>query len=133
MAVASGRELGVDIELVHPGRDVVGLASQFFAPAERACLITLSPAERVPAFYRCWTRKEAYLKACGAGMSMRLDSFEVSLAPGDPAALLQSARGADEPERWRLVDLFAGTGFSAALAVDGAHWRLVLRTLELLK
>ena len=118
LAVARAREVGIDVEENRPGRDWLGIARRFFSPAEAAVLAELPSSEREAAFYRCWTRKEAYLKACGAGMSMRLDSFEVSLAPGEPPALLRSARGADEARRWPLFEVPAGAGFSAALAVE---------------
>ena len=62
---------------------------------------------------------------------MRLDSFDVSLEPGAPAALLRSERGVDEPRRWEIVQLSAGAGFDAALAVEGDGWRLLTRTLEI--
>jgi 4'-phosphopantetheinyl transferase len=131
IAVGVGRELGIDLEHVRRDRDVIGLAGRFFSPAEAAALKALPADHRVAAFYKCWTRKEAYIKACGTGLAMRLDSFEVSFEPGVPAALLRSARGADEPHRWKLVELAVSPGFEAALAVEGDDWRLVTNALEL--
>ncbi len=130
IAVSVDRELGVDLEDVRRDRDVVGIADHFFSPAEAASLKALPAHDRVAAFYRCWTRKEAYIKACGTGLAMRLDSFDVSLEPGAPPALLRSARGADEPQRWKLVEPAADDGFAAALAVEGDDWRLVTHALE---
>lgn len=130
VAVSSGREVGVDVEEAGRGRDVVGIAGSFFSPAEVAALKAVPDAERVAAFYRCWTRKEAYIKACGTGLAMRLDSFDVSLEPDACDALLRSERGVDEPRRWKLVDLPVDGGFTAALAVEGHDWRLVTRTLD---
>ena len=124
VAVSVGRELGIDLELVRSGRDVAGIAGRFFSATEAAALNALPARHRVTAFYRCWTRKEAYIKACGTGLAMRLDSFDVAFEPGVPAALLSSARGAEEPRRWRLVELAVGPGFEAALAVEGGGWRL---------
>jgi 4'-phosphopantetheinyl transferase len=129
LAVSVGRELGIDLERVRADRDVVGIAGHFFSAAEAAALKALPAHQRVAAFYRCWTRKEAYIKACGTGLAMRLDSFDVAFEPGVPAALLESARGADELRRWRLVELPVGPGFEAALAVEGDGWRLVMYSL----
>jgi 4'-phosphopantetheinyl transferase len=133
VAVAVGRDVGVDLELVGRDRDFAGIARHFFSPNEVAALTALPERERRAAFYRCWTRKEAYIKACGTGLAMRLDDFDVALAPGVPAALLRSARGAGEPARWRFADLQAGRAFEAALAVEGGGWRLVTYALEVAK
>ena len=124
-AFARGREVGVDVE---PVRAEVsrGLAERFFAPGEVAALHAL-PAEAQPeGFFRCWTRKEAYIKARGEGLSLPLDQFEVSLAPGEPARLLKALGGARERERWWLAELSAGSGYMAALAVEGGPVRLAL-------
>ncbi len=71
------------------------------------------------AFFACWTRKEAYIKARGDGLSLPLDQFAVSLAPGEPAALLYTAWDPQEAARWALHDLAPGPGYRAAVAVTG--------------
>jgi 4'-phosphopantetheinyl transferase len=119
-AVTRGREVGVDVEAVRPDFATGEVARRFFAPAEVAALEALPPGERPEAFFACWTRKEAYIKARGTGLALGLDRFEVSLAPGRPAALLATH---DEPAaaaRWRLVALAPGEGYAGALATDGA-------------
>ena len=131
IAVSERRELGVDLERVCAKRDLLGLAGRYFAPGERAVLEALPHEERLRAFYRCWTRKETYMKATGAGLAMRLDSFEVAFAPGAPPALLASARGRDEPSRWRFAELTAGPGFEAAIAVKGGYECIRERPLTL--
>jgi 4'-phosphopantetheinyl transferase len=131
IAVGVGREVGIDVEEVRRDRDLVGIAGRFFSPAEAAALKALPAHHREAGFYRCWTRKEAYMKACGEGMAMRLDSFDVLFEPDAPAALLRSERGVDEPRRWQIVELAAGAGFAAALAVEGDDWQLVAHALEL--
>ncbi|MDX6399904.1 MAG: 4-phosphopantetheinyl transferase [Gaiellaceae bacterium] len=130
VAVGLGRELGVDLEYVRCDRDVAGIARHFFSTAEVSALLALPVRERCAAFYRCWTRKEAYIKACGTGLAMRLDSFDVSLEPGARAALLRSERGHEEPQRWKLVELPVEEGFHATLAVEGDDWRVVANTLD---
>jgi 4'-phosphopantetheinyl transferase len=128
VAVTAAREVGVDVEAVRE-RDLLGLARTYFAPAEQAVLASLAGPERAAAFYRCWTRKEAYLKACGMGLGLRLDSFEVTLAPGDAPALRRSERAPGEVERWSFADPPAPPGFAAAVAVDGGPPTLVARRL----
>jgi 4'-phosphopantetheinyl transferase len=77
-------------------------------------------------FFNCWTRKEAYIKARGQGLSLPLDQFDVSLTPGEPAALLQTRDLPDEAARWSLWELHPGPGYIAALAVEGCpNWQLM--------
>ena len=76
--------------------------------------------QRTDAFLGCWTRKEAYIKARGLGLSLPLDSFDVSLAPGDPAALLRGAGN------YSLQELPAPEGFAAAVAAEGTNWEVTL-------
>ena len=71
------------------------------------------------AFFLCWTRKEAYLKAKGKGLSIPLTTFDVSVIPGEPAALLSSQEDVNAPGRWLLFDLAPGVNYAGALAVDG--------------
>ena len=121
-AVTRARAVGVDVEAVRPEFATDEVARRFFAPGEVVALEALAPDERVEAFFACWTRKEAYIKARGSGIALGLDRFEVALAPGRPAALLATR---DEPAaaaRWRLVALAPGEGYVGALATDGpAH------------
>lgn len=125
LAVAVGRQVrvGLDIEAHrHVGRDV---AERFFSTAERAALASLSGDAWREGFFRCWTRKEAFVKALGLGLRCPLDSFDVTLGP--EARLTRVAEGG--ADRWTLVDLLLGTGFAGALAVEteGRDLRLVLR------
>jgi 4'-phosphopantetheinyl transferase len=72
------------------------------------------------AFFHCWTRKEAYIKARGEGLSLPLDQFDVSLVPGEPAAVLGIRQDPSEASRWSLQELDPAPGYAAALAVE-AH------------
>lgn len=123
-AIAHGRQVGVDVECVRA--DVAGdrMAAHFFSPHEQAQLKALPPHLQHKAFFTCWTRKEAYLKARGDGLTLPLDQFDVSLQPGRPAALLQTAFDPGEAARWSLQELQPGRGYAAALAVEGHGWRL---------
>jgi len=116
------REVGVDVE--RERRDLAWreLAERFFAPEEVATLCALPAVEQPAAFYRCWTRKEAYLKALGLGMQVPLDGFAVTLT--GPPRLIHTAHDPAQRDRWTLSDLALGDGFAGALAVEGAAWRL---------
>jgi 4'-phosphopantetheinyl transferase len=116
-AVSRSGELGIDVEHVRPAVDSEAIARRFFSPRETAALLALPPAARPEAFFACWTRKEAYLKAKGGGLTIPLASFDVSLAPGEPVALLRAA-DPDETRRWALHALAPAKDFVAALAVD---------------
>jgi 4'-phosphopantetheinyl transferase len=118
-AVTHGRRVGVDIEQVAP--DVAGstVPEHTFSPREVATLRALPLHEQTGAFFRCWTRKEAYVKALGAGFSLDLTSFDVSLAPGDIPALLATRPDPTEAAHWSLYDVDVGSGYTAALAVEG--------------
>ncbi len=122
-AVAVDRELGVDIERIEP-RLEHGIAERFFSPGEVATLRALPRHVQREAFFTCWTRKEAYVKARGKGLTLRLDQFDVSLSPGEPAALLRTAGDPDEALRWSLRELAPGPGYSAALVAEGRDWEL---------
>jgi 4'-phosphopantetheinyl transferase len=117
LAVARGHEVGIDIEQIRPDRALDDLARRFFSAREWAALRALPEAERCPAFFRCWTRKEAFIKLIGEGLSFPLDEFDVTLRSDEPTALL-SVRGQSDT-RWAMHDVAAPTGFAAALAVEG--------------
>ena len=122
-AVAEGREVGVDVEAVRESVSCEELAASFFSRREVAALLALPARDRRGAFFDCWTRKEAYIKARGEGLSLPLDSFDVSLTPGEPAALLRTSDERDAAG-WTLRELTPGDGYAAAVAVEGVGWRL---------
>jgi len=121
LAVAAGREVGVDVEETGRGEKVERLAERVFDPRERAALAELPAAERRAAFFRGWTRKEAALKALGTGLLREPRELHVGLEPAgdDPWAPEGELGGFG-----RLVDLAAPEGFAAALAVEGEGWRV---------
>jgi len=116
-AFSRGRRLGVDVEHVRPRLAEMEIAQRYFAAAELAELQALAPQLRPEAFFLCWTRKEAYVKAHGAGLSLPLDSFTVSLTPGHMAGL-QAADG----ELWSIRSLEPAVGYVAAVVVEGRNW-----------
>jgi 4'-phosphopantetheinyl transferase len=123
-AVTRGREVGIDLERIRFDLEVAEIAERYFSRREVAMLRTLPTEAQRQAFFRCWTRKEAYLKARGEGLSLPLDQFDVSLAAGEPAAVLGTQQDPSEVSRWSLQELTAAPGYVAALAVEGHGWRL---------
>jgi 4'-phosphopantetheinyl transferase len=120
LIVAEGAELGVDVESDRGRDSCEQIARRFFASAEIEELMSLPAGERDAAFLRCWTRKEAYVKALGGGLQLALDAFAVSLAAGEPPRLRSCALGEDELRRWTLIDLsYACAGATAAACVEG--------------
>jgi 4'-phosphopantetheinyl transferase len=126
--VTSAGEIGVDVERDDANFARERIAERFFSPTEVAILRALPEALQPRAFLTCWTRKEAFIKARGDGLSLPLDSFDVSLAPGVPAAIERTAWSIDEPGSWRLEDLSDHeAGYVAALALRCDGWRVVER------
>lgn len=121
VALAAGRALGVDVEGGEERASAAEIVRSHFSAAEQQEFDALPVAERPTAFRRGWTRKEAYLKARGAGLTAPLDSFDVALGPGrGPGSLLLATRpDPADAERWSIVDVDAGSACSAALAIAG--------------
>jgi 4'-phosphopantetheinyl transferase len=120
-AVTRNEEIGIDIELIRPMSDLESVARRFFHPEECRKLLALNGEDRETAFFRCWTRKEAYIKALGDGLSAELDRFEVTLAPGEPAAFVQ-IDGRPAAAEWSLFGLDVGPDYTGAVAVRGTDW-----------
>jgi 4'-phosphopantetheinyl transferase len=123
-AITRGRDIGVDLEFMRESLEVEQLEERFFSQCEIASLRALPASLRKYAFFLCWTRKEAYIKARGEGLSLPLDQFDVSLIPGEPVALLRTQADPDEAFRWSLQELSIGPGYVSALAVEGHGWSL---------
>ena len=128
-AVTRRQEIGVDLERVRALPDAEEIARRFFSPREVENFLRVAPSHRLGAFFTCWTRKEAFLKATGDGLARPLDDFDVSLAPGEPAQLLRVRDDPGAPSRWSLQDIRAGEGFAAAVAAEGRR-RLVCYDVE---
>jgi 4'-phosphopantetheinyl transferase len=118
IAVSADGVLGIDIEAVRELDDRDALAASVFSATENACLSALPAADRLRAFFRCWTRKEAFVKATGDGLARSLVGFDVTFAPGEAPAL---SIPADPPEaaRWMVASLEPVPGFEVALVADG--------------
>lgn len=115
LAVSELSPVGVDVEQWSPDLEFGDLARQCFSPWERDVLGALDRAIQPEAFFNCWSRKEAYLKATGAGVTGGLDHFDVSLVPGDAPRLIADRRDPTAAVRWSLEALPLGRGYSGAL------------------
>jgi 4'-phosphopantetheinyl transferase len=118
------REIGVDVEQLRSDFDLEAIARRFFSAYEQKQLAALPPEEKADAFFRCWTRKEAHIKATGDGLSLPLTQFDVSLGTGETNALLATRPDGAEAGRWLLRDVSGGPGYVAALCVRGRDWKL---------
>jgi 4'-phosphopantetheinyl transferase len=119
LAVSGDREVGIDIEEMRDEAPIHDMARISFSIREQEELLRLPPSLQRPAFYRCWTRKEACMKACGSGFSLHPGSFDVSLLP-DPSPVLLDRNGwPNEQTLWQMLDLSVPAGYLAALAVEG--------------
>jgi 4'-phosphopantetheinyl transferase len=118
VALSWGLEVGCDLARRDPAFAADRIAESFFAPREVAALRALDADRQTAGFFNCWTRKEAYVKARGGGLSIPLDSFEVSLAPAAPAALVRGADG------WSVQSFEPEPGYQAAVVAQGNDWEL---------
>ena len=123
VAVTRGRAVGVDVERMRHGVPYERLARRFFAPGEAEALRRVPIRLRPAAFFACWTRKEAWLKASGHGLERGLPSalprFAVSVEPRPTALAVTLPDRPEEGGRWSLVDVRVGSGYAGALAVEG--------------
>lgn len=119
IGVASGRKVGVDAERFRHDMEHERIARRFFSENENAELKRLPDEQKIDGFFTCWTRKEAYIKAHGLGLSLPLDSFDVSLIPHKPALLLATRPEPHEASRWTLLSLDVHPGYAGAVAVEG--------------
>jgi len=124
IAVGSEHRLGVDIEKIRGDVDTTSLAERFFSPRECAGLQTLPDRLRVPGFFACWTRKEAFLKATGTGLSFPLADFSVTTHPDLNPEIEEISGNVDAGKQWFLVDLSVAEGYRATVAVEQSPSRL---------
>lgn len=125
LALARGRELGVDVERIRPDMVTADIAERFFSEHECQELASVADGkERHEAFFACWTRKEAYIKAIGDGLSLPLHQFDVAFLPGQPPRILATRHDPVQAARWTLRNLDPGEGHKGALAAEGADWTL---------
>jgi 4'-phosphopantetheinyl transferase len=118
-AFSLGREVGIDLELIRPDFATDDIAARFFSACELAELRALPAELRAEGFFLCWTRKEAYVKARGAGLQIPLESFSVSLTPGQPEKLVSP-----NSEPWSICSFQPALGYVGAVLGEGSDWRV---------
>jgi 4'-phosphopantetheinyl transferase len=118
IALAQNCEVGVDVEQCRPLPDAADFVKNYFSDWEIAEFARLSAPARTEGFFNCWTRKEAFVKALGLGFAYPLKQFSVTLAPGQPAALVEVAGDANAREKWRMVSLDVAPACAAALVFE---------------
>lgn len=121
LAVACGREVGIDVERADRRVDVESVARRLFAPSEAAAIARLPESERRAAFFRCWSAREAVVKACGTGMLVPVVTFEVEADPARPLAVRAAG---DAPFPWWIRELPVPPGHVGVVAVEGAPSRV---------
>jgi 4'-phosphopantetheinyl transferase len=122
-ALAINTRLGIDVEQIRPGPADLAIAERFFSRSEVTSLRALPASLQAEAFFNCWTRKEAYVKALGGGLQIPLDSFDVSIAADEPVALHLS-HDQEKETNWSLRALHPAHGYAAALVAEGGDWQL---------
>lgn len=123
VAVARVARLGVDVERCTSRRPLERLAARFFAEPEAREILALDGGERTAAFYRGWTRKEAYLKAWGTGLTFSSRRFRVTLLPDEAPRLVSTEMPGDDPRRWRFLDLVPAPDYRAAVCWEDEELR----------
>jgi 4'-phosphopantetheinyl transferase len=129
-AFASGDPLGVDIERIRANADCRAIAARFFAPSEQVAIGSFDEPDRVGAFFACWTRKEAMLKALGLGVPADLRRIEVSCRSGEPPGIVRLDAGEIDLDGWSLNDIDVGPLFRAALAVRRRRPTIIVRDID---
>lgn len=119
IAVTYEYKVGIDVERIRENMELESIASRYFSRGEVSELMALPPEQRTSGFFNCWTRKEAYIKAQGLGLSLPLDSFDVSLAPNESVILRSTRPDPNAAARWTLLSLNVDSGYAGALAVEG--------------
>jgi len=125
-ALTKASDIGVDLEYVNQDTEFDQIVEHFFSPREASLFRQLPPDNKQETFFSVWTRKEAYMKARGEGLSLDPRSFDVTLGRGNQVPFLRVADEPREAQRWSLVDLPAPVGYAAALAVEGVAHRIQL-------
>ena len=128
-AIALNRDVGIDVERIRSDTQFDKIAQRYFTRAEATSLQQFSETQQPAVFFRCWTLKEAYLKACGGGLTMGLDSLEVIISTNGKARVVGIRETAPQTRHWRFAELDPGEGYVASLAVTGGdanvyclHW-----------
>jgi 4'-phosphopantetheinyl transferase len=120
-AIARDLRVGVDVEQIRETKDLNDIAARYFSKNEYLRLLTVPERMRTTSFYRCWTMKEAYVKAHGEGFGLATDSFDVAFLPGEMPRLLETRFDHVDVRRWCFYKLDLGPAYLAALVTEAAQ------------
>ena len=123
-AITRLRSVGIDVERIRKDPSHEQVAERFFSPTERAMLQSLPAESRTKAFFGCWTRKEAYAKGRGEGLTLPFDQFSVSIDPTQPTGLIENRVHPADVSLWSIEEIDLGPGYTAAIAVEGHDWSI---------
>ncbi len=118
LAITKSRRIGVDIEFIRPEFAAEAIAEHIFSPLEIEVLRNLPKALQTRAFFDCWTRKEAFIKAVGKGLSYPLKDFSVAFSPFEKPGLVAHENTAVTIENWQIIELEIGGNYAAAMAIE---------------
>ncbi len=124
-AITHNQNIGIDLEYINTEIEYEQIAERFFSPKEVSMFRAVPQHMQAKAFFNCWTRKEAYVKARGIGLSLDLNKFDVSVTPGEPAAILSIREENQNVANWSLHDLYPDLAYAAALAVERRASKLI--------
>lgn len=117
-ALSQGRDIGVDVEAVRLIPDSDDIATHCFSTRENEAYRGLDAGDKIEGFFNCWTRKEAFIKALGDGLYYPLDSFDVSLEPGDPTKMLRMGSICGYHRGWQLYSFTPVSGYVGAVVIE---------------
>ncbi|MDG2288585.1 MAG: 4'-phosphopantetheinyl transferase superfamily protein [Woeseiaceae bacterium] len=126
VAISLNRKLGVDIEKIRPEIEYEKLSARFFSKAEHKALMQCTEAERVASFFATWTRKEAFLKAVGKGISFGLSEFDVNVKANDPPKMLRTRWDVNDVNNWHMASVESVNSHKATVVADGRAFQLRL-------
>jgi 4'-phosphopantetheinyl transferase len=129
-ALTEAAPIGVDVELVQPKPDLAAIAKRFFSAAEAQRVLSAPPESVTDAFFEIWTRKEAFLKATGTGLSRDLHSFTVSSGSGEAPRLERIENPDDDPAQWSLRSFVPAESYVGALAMRAPIGEITLRKFD---
>ncbi len=121
------QEIGIDVETIREVENADNIAARFFSDHENEVYNSLDPIDKPVAFLNCWTRKEAFIKACGDGLTYSLKSFDVSLRPGEPAEILRVGDIPGDECGWSLHAIYPGPGVVGACVLRTAAEGIALK------
>ncbi|MEM9258782.1 MAG: 4'-phosphopantetheinyl transferase superfamily protein [Bacteroidota bacterium] len=116
MAFSQGETIGVDVEPINERIEIETLVHRFFSPVEISTIIAMQPADRPAAFFRLWTRKEALIKAQGAGLSLPLAQFGISVKEEEEVRVLHTDWAPEEAQKWSIASFTVAPTTLGAIA-----------------